>query len=352
VDNSIHKKEDVIMSSVKFLFLSQEDVRECGGLDMSAYIDNVEKSFSLLEKGESMEPDPPMLMFGGQAGRRVTMHPAYVGGDVDTVGLKWTPANPDNPSTINMPRATAMNIINDPITGHPLAVMDGTIISSMRTGAVSAVGFKYLGRKGSSVLGLLGAGVIARTSFMGMKEVMDNLQLVKIYDLSRERAEKWIEEMGDRTGFETQIVSSAQECVEDSDVVIGCTTVSADQRYVKPEWMKPGIFYSNISDNDATFEAITSCDKVVVDGPRQFTIPVVIGLMAKEGLISFEEIHGTIGEIVNGKKPGRESDDERIFYSCLGLGVHDTINARRIYDEAKTKGRGIELELWKEPYWY
>lgn len=340
------------MSSVKFRFLSQEDVRECGGLDMAAYIDNVELSFSLLDKGESMEPDSPMLMFGGQAGRRVTMHPAYVGGDVDTVGLKWTPANPDNPHTINMPRATAMNIINDPITGHPLAVMDGTIISSMRTGAVSGVGFKYLGKQDSSVLGLLGAGVIARTSLMGMKEVMENLQLVKVFDISNERAERWAEEMGEGEAFEIRIATSAQECVEDSDMVVGCTTVSADQRYVKPEWMKPGILYSNISDNDATFEAILSCDKVVVDGPRQFTIPVVMGLMAEQGLISFEDVHGTIGEIINGKKPGRESDEERIFYSCLGLGVHDTINARRIFDEAKAKGRGVELELWKEPYWY
>lgn len=340
------------MRSVKFLFLSQEDVRECGGLDMPAYIENVEKSFSLLEKGESMEPDPPMLMFGGQAGRRVTMHPAYVGGDVDTVGLKWTPANPDNPSTINMPRATALNIINDPITGHPLAIMDGTIISSMRTGAVNAVGYKYLGRQDSSVLGLLGAGVIARTSLLALKEAISNLELVKVYDLSKDRAEAWAQEMGDDARFETRIVGSAQECVEDSDVVVGCTTVSADQRYVKAEWLKEGVLYSNISDNDATFEAILSCDKVVVDGSRQFTIPVVMGLMAEEGLINFENVHGTIGEIVNGKKPGRESDSEKIFYSCLGLGVHDTINARRIYEEAKKKGYGVELQLWEEPYWY
>ena len=174
---------------------------------------------------------------------------------------------------------------------------------------------------------------------------------MKVYDISRSRAEEWAEDMRDPR-YTIRIVDSAQECVEGSDVVVGCTTVSADQRYVKAEWLKPGVLFSNISDNDATFEAILSCDKIVVDGPRQFTIPVVMGLMAKEGLISFEKTHGTIGEIINGKKPGRESDEEKIFYSCLGLGVHDTINARRIYEEARKKGRGVELALWKEPYWF
>ncbi|MFQ5409324.1 MAG: ornithine cyclodeaminase [Anaerolineales bacterium] len=340
------------MPSVDFLFLSQEDVIASGGLDAAAYVETVEKSFSLIDKGEAMEPHPPMLMFGGQAGRRVTMHPAYVGGDVETVGLKWTPANPDNPRTINMPRATAMDIINDPITGHPLAVMDGTIISAMRTGGVTAVGFKYLGNQDASVLGLLGTGVIARTQLMGLKEVMPNLQDVKVFDLFEDKAKAWAIEMSAALDVSVRSVGSAQECVEGSDVVVGCTTVSADQRYVQPEWLKPGVMYSNISDNDATFEAILSCDKVVVDGPRQFTIPVVMGLMADEGLIDFERIHGTIGEIINGKKPGRETPEEKIFYSCLGLGVHDTINARRIYDEAKRKGRGVPLQLWKEPHWF
>ena len=337
--------------SVKFLFLSQEAVIEAGGLDMAKTIECVEKSFSLLDKGESMEPDPPMLMFGGQAGRRVTMHPAYVGGDVDTVGLKWTPANPDNPRTIGMPRATAMDIINDPMTGHPLAVMDGTIISAMRTGGVTGVGFKYLGRPDSEVVGLLGAGVIARTQIMALNEVMSKISEVKIFDLYRDRSEAWTEEMKDELNLPIRIVDSAEETVRDSDVVVGCTTVSADQRYVQPEWIKEGSFYSNISDNDATFETILQADKVVVDGPRQFTIPVVIGLMAEQGLISFEQIYGTIGEIVNGKKPGRESDVEKVFYSCLGLGVHDTINARRIYDTAQEMGLGDELTLWKEPHW-
>lgn len=339
------------MRSVNFLFLSQEDVIACGGLDMAAYIDNVEKSFSLLDKGESMEPDPPMLMFGGQAGRRVTMHPAYVGADVNTVGLKWTPANPDNPRTINMPRATAMDIINDPLTGHPLAVMDGTIISAMRTGGVTGVGFKYLGRPNATTAGLLGTGVIARTQLMALKVVMKNLKEVKVYDLLGDKAKAWAEEMSAELNVAVRPVASAQDCVEGSDVVVGCTTVSADKRYVKAEWLKEGVLYSNISDNDATFEAILACDKVVVDGPRQFTIPVVMGLMAKEGLMGMDKVHAMIGEIVNGKKAGRENDREKIFYSCLGLGVHDIINARRIYDEARRQGRGVPLQLWQEPYW-
>jgi ornithine cyclodeaminase len=201
------------------------------------------------------------------------------------------------------------------------------------------------------VAGLLGTGVLARTQAMALKEVMPNLKDLKVFDLLADKAAAWAAEMSEKLNVPVRPVGSAQECVEGSDAVVGCTTVSADKRYVKAEWLKPGVFYSNISDNDATFEAILSCDKVVVDGPRQFTIPVVMGLMAKEGLISMDKVHGTIGEIINGKKPGRESPGEKIFYSCLGLGVHDIINARRIYDEAKRQGRGVPLQLWREPYW-
>ncbi|MCL4458441.1 MAG: ornithine cyclodeaminase family protein [Chloroflexi bacterium] len=339
------------MRAVKFLYLKQEDVIAAGGLDMARTIEGVEKVFSMLDKGECIEPDPPMIMFGGQAGRRITMHPAYIGGDVDVAGLKWTPSNPDNPIKLKLPRATGIVILTDPSTGHPLSIMDGMILSAMRTGAVTGVGAKYLARPDSEVIGLLGAGVISRTQLMALNEVLKNIKEVKVFDLNQERSKGYAADMGTKLGLNIRAVNSTKEAVEGSDVVVGATTVSLDQRYVEADWIKDGSLYSNISDNDPKFEVILRSDKIVIDGPRQFTIPVVMGEMYRQGLIRKEDIYATVGEIVNRKKPGRENNREKIFLSPLGLGVEDLINAYRVYKQAKEMDIGQWLELWREPYW-
>jgi len=129
---------------VKFLYLQQEDVIACGALDIAEVIQAVEKVYALHEQGQCIEPEAPLISWDGPHGRRILAHPAWVGGDVDVAGIKWIPSNPENPRKRGMPRASAIIILNDPETGYPLAVMDGTVISAARTGAATGVGAKYL----------------------------------------------------------------------------------------------------------------------------------------------------------------------------------------------------------------
>ena len=105
--------------AVKFLYLTQEQVIECGGLDMVQTMEAVEKVFSLLDAGECIEPHAPSIRWGGLNDRRISMHPAYVGGDVQVAGIKWIPSNPENPIKRNMPRSNGVTILNDPETGLP-----------------------------------------------------------------------------------------------------------------------------------------------------------------------------------------------------------------------------------------
>ncbi len=117
--------------TVKFLYLTQEQVIECGGLDVVQTIDALEKVFRLLDKGECIEPQSPIIKWDGLHGRRVSMHPAYIGGDVQVTGIKWIPSNPESPIKRDMPRANALTILNDPETGFPLAIMDGMGIKDL-----------------------------------------------------------------------------------------------------------------------------------------------------------------------------------------------------------------------------
>ncbi|MBC8449164.1 MAG: ornithine cyclodeaminase [Chloroflexi bacterium] len=337
--------------AVKFLYLTQEQVIECGGLDMVQTVQAVEKVFRLLDEGECIEPQAPIIHWNGTHRRRISMHPAYIGGDVQVTGIKWIPSNPENPVKRNMPRANALIILNDPDTGFPLAVMDGTVISAMRTGAVVGVGAKYLARPDAEVAGLIGAGVINRTQLMALHTTLKQLRLVKLFDLVPEKARAFAAEMGEQLGLDIQVVESAQAAVEGADVVAPATNVGPEDRYIPPEWIKEGAYLANLSVNDYTLEAVAACDKVVVDHKKQLQRPrTLLSDAVAHGVVSADDIV-EFGAIVNGKQPGRTGDDERILFSPLGMGIEDLINAHRVYQEARRRGIGQELELWHEPHW-
>ncbi|RME84900.1 MAG: ornithine cyclodeaminase [Caldilineae bacterium] len=337
--------------SVRFLYLTQEEVIACGGLDMEQTLAAVEKVFRLLDEGECIEPQAPIIHWNGIHRRRISMHPAYIGGDVQVAGIKWIPSNPENPIKRNMPRSNALTILSDPETGFPLAVMDGTAISAMRTGAVVGVGARYLAREDARVAGLIGAGVIQRTQLMALHAVLPSLERVQLYDMAPDKARAFAEEMGAQLGLDIEPVDSARAAVEGADVVAPATNVGPEDRYIRPEWIKEGAYLANVSVNDYTIAAVQACDRVVVDNRKQLTVPTAILTdMVEEGLIRPEEIT-ELGAIITGREPGRRSPRERIFFSPLGMGIEDLINAHRVYLEARRRGIGRELELWHEPVW-
>jgi len=174
------------MQKVSLLFLNQEEVIKCGGFDMSKILPDIEKFFSLEATGKVILPSKTILRWGDvkseETKGRINCMPAYVGGDVNMPGIKWIGSAPLNPSKYNLPRASALTILNDPDNLFPVAVMDGTLISAMRTGAVTGVGAKYLARSNSEIVGLIGAGVQNRTQLMALEKVLKNIKKVFIYE--------------------------------------------------------------------------------------------------------------------------------------------------------------------------
>jgi ornithine cyclodeaminase/alanine dehydrogenase-like protein (mu-crystallin family) len=152
------------------------------------------------------------------------------------------------------------------------------------------------------------------------------------------------------TGMPIRVVKSSEEAIRDADLIAPTTLVSVKQSYIEADWIKPGALCTNISDNDYTFGAVQKCNKIVIDGMKQFTIPVTLGEMAKAGLIKPEGCF-RIGDVVNGNAPARERPDEIIFFSALGMGIHDLMVGYIVYQRAKEKGIGTPLKLWETPYW-
>jgi len=343
--------------AAEFLYLQQEEVIQCGGLDMDAYIAGAEKAFTLFEKGDCIERESPLIQWPDGTGRRIAFHPAYVGGDVNVAGIKWIPSNPENPAKLGLLRSNGLTILTEPVSGYPLAVMDGKLISDMRTGAVAGVGAKYLAREGAEVVSVLGAGPIARTQIWAIVRAMPKVSKIVVYDLVPAVARSFIDDMSVRLGLDTTLFSiadSAEAAVREADVVATSTNVSMAERYLEYSWLKPGALIVNTSVNDPTFETLEKVDLIVVDIKDQLDVhrgKLLLPAAAASGLIHRDDIV-EIGRIMTGLHPGRTDNQQKILCSPIGLGLHDLINAKRVYDIAREKGVGTTLKLWDEPIWF
>jgi ornithine cyclodeaminase len=332
---------------MQFLYLSQEDMIAAGGLEMAETIRVVEKAFRMVSQGQSIEPHMPSVGWNGGEGQRLAAHLGALAGDVNRAGVKWAGSNPTNPVKHNTPRATVILVLNDPHTGYPLAVMDGTILNFTTTGATSGVAAKYLARPESEVIGLIGLGVITRGQITALKEVLKQIRRVKVFDINTKRAEAFAREMGEELSLPMEVMGSAKETVVGSDVVAVATTgVTPADSYVEASWIKEGSLFNIMSSYDAKGEVIAQSDKCVVDTLRYGGLAMV----RAQGLPEREDIF-ELADIVAGKLAGRETETEKIFFKSYGSAVNDVIEGNRIYQRAKEKGIGRVLELWHEPRW-
>ncbi len=339
-----------------FLYLDQDDVIRAGALDMGRVIERVELALSLLESGDVVDPpksvlrwseDPEMESIRG----RVNFLSAYLGGDIDAVGMKWVGSFPANRER-GLPRATALIILNDPITGVPVALLEGSVISAARTGAMTGLAAKYLARPDTSTIGIIGTGVQARTQLLALCAVLHDVTDVRIYNRTRDTAERFAAEMAGRTGRQITIVDSPEQAVRGLDLALVATT--AHQPLMHGAWLAPGMLSVQFSGHECDFEVIRRADKIVCDQwetvkHRGITTPAV---MYQQGLLDDSAIHADLQQIVAGKRAGRETPDELIHFAAIGLGVNDVAVASMVYETAKAMGLGTELSLWGDaPLW-
>lgn len=332
------------------LLLSQEDVRQCGGEDMALAVEIMEKVYSLHQKKDYILPNKTVLRWGDIETEstigRINSMPAFIGGEFNSAGIKWISSNPKNPDKHNLPRASGLIILNDSETFFPKAVMDAMILSAMRTGANSGVAAKYLARKDSKVLGLIGAGAQNKTQLMAMKEVLANLEEVKINDLNIERAKAFAEEMREKVNLPIKVVETAEEAVRGTDVFITATVTK--EPIVMADWVSKGQLYLHVGSHECEFGVIDKADKIVVDdwGELKHRGVETISIMYAEGKFDVKNIHAEIGEVVNSVKTGRTSDDEFIYFNSVGMGIQDVALASVIYEKAVEKNIGTKFKMY------
>jgi len=228
-------------------------------------------------------------------------------------------------------------------------VMDGTVISAMRTGAVSGVAARHLAREGASVLALYGAGVQARTQLAALERTLPALEEIRLFDLDRAKAERLAADHEPVRG-RLVVAADARSAAEGADVVVPATM--AAEPYITQEWIAPGALVVSISSLDLAVDVIGAADLVVADDWEHETSHASRPLSRAhaEGAVRREDVV-PLGAIVAGDHPGRTSDEQRIVVSPVGMAIEDVAEATRVYRGAKEAGVGTWQRLWNEPVW-
>ncbi len=325
------------MAANRLLYLSQADVVRVG-LSMEEIIEALETAFRAKGEGRTEMPPKPGIHPGGGNNFLHAM-PAYIP-DLQSAGIKWVGGFPENPKR-GLPYITGLLIYNDVQTGLPLAVMDCVWITAKRTGAASAVAARRLARPESSVLGVLGCGVQARSHAEALR-VTHPLRRILAYDIDPAAAERYAREIGGRLELEVIPVQTPREAVQGCDIVVTAGPIlKTPHATIQAGWLEPGAFASLVDyDSYWSRAALAEAAKFCTDDVPQLRLYQSMGYF--QGI---PEIYADLGELVTGRKPGREDPSERTMTANLGLAIDDMAVAPLIYRRACEKEIGTWLEL-------
>lgn len=318
------------------LYLSRADV-EAVALEMPAMIALLETAFR--EKGNGKVEMPPKPGIHTQPDAFIHAMPAYIPA-LHAAGIKWVSGYPANQAR-GLPYISGLLILNDDETGLPYAVMDCTWITAFRTGAATALSAKYLARRDSTVAGILACGVQGRTNLIALASIFP-LQRVYAYDVDRTRQAQYVAEMKARLGVEVIGVDNPRDAVVDSDLVVSSGPILKHPTpTIEASWLKPGVFGSAV-DYDSYWQgpAMAQMNRISTDDYAQFYYYREMGYFQQT-----PEPSSDLGELVTGRKPGRQGLDERTLAINLGLALDDMAVAPEVYRRAKARGIGTWLPL-------
>lgn len=321
------------------LILNESEVRRL--LTMKEGIRIVEQGFEQYARGRTTLAPRLVMKLTGDAGTFRIM--AAIVPDMGGFGLKTLTGTPGK----RKPDSTYFAMLYfDVATGALLAVIPATHITGIRTGAASGVATKYLAREDARTVGLFGAGFQGRNQVAAIREVRP-IERVKIFDVAEAPAQALAKEL-EAEGVAASLAGSPEEAVRGCDIIASATTASEPP--IRGEWLEPGCHVNAVGANAPTKREVDAeafaRARVVVDFEEQ-VLQEAGDLMSAIESRSFakDRIHAELGDVVIGKKKGRESRDQITLFKSVGVAIEDVAVAAWVYREAKKKGLGTNLNL-------
>jgi alanine dehydrogenase len=258
-------------------------------------------------------------------------------------GTKIVNVHPDNPKN-NLPTVGAVIVLNDAKTGAPLALMDGTYITGMRTGASGAVASKHLAKKEAKTLGVVGAGQQALFQIAAIASVI-KLENILVYDVKDESFNKLVTSL---KAIGIEIKKASIEEVSKQDILT--TTTPSREPVIKEGWVLPGTHINAIgADAEGKEEldpVILKKAKIIVDDWAQASHSGEINVPLAKEIIKKEDIYGSLGEVVAKIKKGREKNEEITIFDSTGLALQDLFTAEMVYQEALRRNMGKDIKIF------
>jgi alanine dehydrogenase len=246
---------------------------------------------------------------------------------------------PENMKRFGLPLIQGIIVLCDGENGYPLALMDSTEITILRTGAATAVAVKYLSRPGSKVATICGCGNQGKVSLRAMMRVRP-VERVYAFDHVSAQAERFASELSSELGIEVTVAGDLAKAVRQSDICVTCTP--SKRYFLQREWVSPGTFVAGVgADNEHKQELDPSLmreSKIVVDLLEQCALIGDLHHAIEQGFVTRKDVHAELGEVVAGHKQGRTSDDEIIIFDSTGMALQDVIAAATVYERAMSAG--------------
>lgn len=321
------------MEKIKnFIYVSDEEIKELFEGDMSVPIKLVENAFTSRYNGDVLMPDKISQVFDEKTQNRINCMPATLLNE-KVCGVKWVSVFPNNPK-VGISNVQGTVILSEIEHGRTIAIMDAGVLTDIRTAAVGATAAKYLAKKGAKVIGLIGSGNQAQRHLELIKIACPDIQKCYISSRSADSTKKFIEnEKAKNPDIEfIDCKNDYEKAVINADIIV--TAISGQEDVLKAKWIKKGALYIHVGGWEDEFAVAQKANKIVCDEwecvkHRSQTLC----RMYKEGLLTDNDIYANIGQIITGNKPGRENNEEFIYFNSVGMAYIDVTFAKYIYDK-------------------
>jgi alanine dehydrogenase len=306
-------------------------------VNMADIIDSVETAFRQYQQGDAMMPAKSYVELSDINGDFRSM-PAHVG---ESAGVKWVNVHPDNPDQFGLPTVMGLVVYSDPETAYPLAVIDGTELTRYRTGAAAGVATRHLAPPDADSLGLLGAGVQARTQLAAIANDI-NLTEVVVADLDDSAIADFIEHESDR---DCEIVSGTPEELGQCDII--STTTPSREPVLDAEWVQDGTHINAMGADAAGKQeldpALLAQAAVVVDDWEQCSHSGEINVPVTAGEFTQDDVAATVGDVVTEDRSSLRTSTT--IFDSTGLAIQDIATAKQLYTAAEDADAGQMIDI-------
>ena len=331
---------------IQVKLISLEDIYKTKCFDLKQIIQIIEDSLLAYSNNEIILPDKISQIFNEELQPRINCMPSTLLKE-GVCGVKWVSVFPNNPKLYNKQNVSGVILLSEITTGFPFAIVDGTLITALRTACLGAIGAKYLARKDSSVYGTIGTGEQAKTHFLVMKTLFPNIKTCYVSSRSNESELGFVDAMKTKFDDVEFIMCNGDYdlAARNADIIV--TAVSCQAPLLKADSIKPGTFYCHVGGWEDEYDVPLKADKIVCDdwSSLKHRGSPTIARMYEKGLLKDSDIYANLPDIISGKKVGRETESEFNYFNSIGLSFVDVAVANYFYKEVTSKGLGTDWSL-------